>query len=158
LPNLQYSTPRQVGPQVRYSQYLRADEKANKICRHHLDIHDPQKASQYKCHREGCTYASRFPKDVRRHQLRHQKPKFHKFVCKEVGCTAKYHRNDYLLRHYRDKHPDSSSVLSTGSTAASRLGDGMSSTGSYLVVEALSDKTPGTEMSSFDMCLDPSLK
>ena len=111
---------------------LVSGSKANLTTRHHLDIHDPAKASRYKCdnrdcNNRGCEYASRYPKDVRRHKLVHSKPDFAKYVCHEPDCDGKFDRNDNLLRHIRLVHPDSASAQTTGATANSRLGNNESS-------------------------------
>ncbi|GAB7326589.1 hypothetical protein MBLNU13_g10567t1 [Cladosporium sp. NU13] len=101
--------------------------KNRSALRHHLDIHDPDKTRKYKCDHRGCRYAARYPKDVRRHKLVHNKPDFAKFVCHEPDCDSKFDRNDNLLRHVRSVHPDFASAQTTGTTANSRLGDNESS-------------------------------
>lgn len=93
-------------PGLRYGVHItiKIENYADTASRHHLDIHDPVKVRRNKCEHEDCDYASRYPKDVRRHQLVHKKPKDPKFVCSEPGCDRKFHRNDFLLRHCRSAH------------------------------------------------------
>lgn len=96
----------QDAPGLRYGRhtFIKFDFDTDSKSRHHLDVHDPAKTSRYKCDHDDCDYASRYPKDVRRHKLVHEKPKDPKFVCSEPGCDRKFHRNDYLLRHRRSAH------------------------------------------------------
>lgn len=84
--------------------------------RSHLGVHDPEKASRYKCNFKDCTYASRYPKDVRRHQLIHKPKPLDEFVCTEPGCTKTFFRKDNLLRHLH-KHNTSTSLHGTSQTA-----------------------------------------
>lgn len=104
---------------------LSVDPKANRTNRHHLDIHNPDKTSKYKCER--CAYTCRYKKDVIRHNLKHEKPETPGYVCSQPGCNSKFYRNDNLRRHSRSAHQNSTSAQSTGTMANSHLGNSESS-------------------------------
>lgn len=71
------------------------------------------------------------------------------FVCREPGCEAEYNRRDNLARHCRDKHPDTTSFISTESADTSRFDDEQtSSVGGYIDPRLISSSSASNYHSS----------
>lgn len=128
---------------------MSVDQTANRTIRHHLDIHKPEKTSKNKC--KHCAYTSRYKKDVRRHNLTHEKPGTPQYVCNQPGCNSKFARNDNLLRHGRLTHRGSTSTPSTGTMIDSHLvNHEYPPMDTHLLVPGPMGHPPATLLESFD--------
>lgn len=66
------------------------------------------KRRRHPCDYDGCTKAFRFPKDLRRHKMVHDRSRAsNPYICSEGGCTKSFDRKDNLTRHMRRAHSDS---------------------------------------------------
>lgn len=85
-----------------------------------METHTDKKF-RYSCNVAGCGKAFRYPKDLERHHRTHDKSALIPWPCEEEGCDKVYVRRDRLLRHLRDKHPDSPAVAEILMASARRL-------------------------------------
>lgn len=75
------------------------------LCRRHTEFHERPK--NHKCEVVNCRNAFRYPKDLRRHQITHEKL-IEPQRCPFSGCNRAYNRKDNLQRHMNRCHKDES--------------------------------------------------
>ena len=121
LPGLRYEHPR--------GKF--ASSTANSYSRKHCVTHT-DRVHKYPCTVVGCKRAFRYPKDLVKHVGTHDKSSIVPLPCKIEGCDKVYLRRDRVLRHMREKHPESietSEILFAAAGKLPRLSQRSSSSG-----------------------------